>query len=384
MQQKMRDWLNNLPYRDPLEQRQAKLLQIMLILILSACLIGLSLSIITANRGVAAHLPGLSYPLLFLCTLGALFALRRGRFSIAIGLTTIGFMLAIGIALVTVGLNQSPVILLSFSAPITLAGLVLGRRGILMASGLSILLVVAVALLQTYAPASVSFVHSANMAPLALAATFTLIIVVLSLFLDLFGSSLRDALGTTQAREQELEGLRASLEDTIRERTASLQQALDDGEQREARLTETLEDLNISQATIRELSAPVIPVLPGVLVAPLIGTLDYTRATTLTNNVLSMVEQENARSVIFDITGVPIVDTQVAQILLQAAAAVRLLGAQTMIVGIRPEVAETLVALPLDLGTLRSYPNLRSAVETLLVERYNVDLTSARKTAYAS
>ncbi len=384
MQQKRRDWLNNLPYRNPLEQRQARLLQIMLLLILGACLIGLSLGIITANRGFAADLPGLSYPLLFLCTLGALFALRRGRFSIAIGLTTLGFMLAIGIALVTVGLNQSPVILLSFSAPITLAGLVLGRRGILMASGLSILLVVAVALLQTYAPASVGFMHSANMAPLALAATFALIVLVLSLFLDLFGSSLRDALSTTQAREQELERLRASLEDTVRERTASLQQALEDGEQREARLTQTLEDLNISQATIREMSAPVIPVLPGVLVAPLIGSLDYTRATTLTNNVLSMVERENARLVIFDITGVPIVDTQVAQILLQTAAAVRLLGAQTTIVGIRPEVAQTLVALHLDLGTVRSYPNLRSAVETLLVERYNVDLTSARKMAYAS
>jgi anti-anti-sigma factor len=216
-----------------------------------------------------------------------------------------------------------------------------------------------------------------------LAATFALIIVIVSLFLDLFGSSLRDALSTTQAREQELERLRASLEDAVRERTAALQQALEDGEQREARLTQTLEDLNISQATVRELSAPVIPVLPGVLVAPLIGTLDYARATVLTNNVLSMVEQENARSVIFDITGVPVVDTQVAQVLLQAAAAVRLLGAQTMIVGIRPEVAQTLVALHIDLGTVRSYPNLRDAVETLLVERYDVDLTSARRTAYA-
>jgi rsbT co-antagonist protein RsbR len=384
MLQQIRDWLNNLSYQDSLQQRQAKLLQIMLLLILGGCLIGLPLAILTAVQSPANDLPGPSYPLLFVCTLGALFALRSGHFGIAIGLVTLGFMLSNGIALIAIGLDQSQTVLLAFSVPIALAGLVLGRRGILLASGLSVLLVIAVALLQTYAPASVGFAPSSSAAPLALAATFTLIVVVFSLFLDLFGASLRDALSIAKAREQELERLRASLEDTIRERTASLQQALQEGEQRETRLAQTLEDLSVSQATIRELSAPVIPVLPGVLVTPLIGTLDYARATTLTNNVLSMVEQENARSVIFDITGVPVVDTQVAQVLLQAAAAVRLLGAQTMIVGIRPEVAETLVALHVDLGTIRSYPNLRDAVETLLVERYNVDLTSTRKTAYAS
>ena len=383
MPQKVRDWLNNLPFHDPLQQRQAKLLQLMLLLILGTCIIGLPLGLLTANGSATVNPPGLSYPLLFLCTLGALIALRRGQFNIAIGLVILGSLLAIGIALVGVGLYQSSVILLSFSAPITLAGLVLGRRGLFFTSGSSILVVAAVALLQTYAPALVGFAPSSNTAPLALAAIFALIVAVLGLFLDRFGSSLRDALSIAQAREQDLERLRASLEDTVRGRTAELQQALEEGEQREARLTRILEDLNISQATVRELSAPVMPVLPGVLVAPLICTLDYTRATTLTDNVLSMVERENAQSVIFDITGVPIVDTQVAQVLLQAAAAVRLLGAQTMIVGIRPEVAQTLVALHVDLGTVRSYPDLRSAVEALLVERYDIDLTSVRRAAYA-
>jgi len=384
MPQKLRDWLDNLSFQDPLQQRQARLLQVMLLLILGGCLIGFPLGISTGDQTIRLDLPRLSYPLLFACTLGGLVALRRGRFGIAIGLTTLGFMSALGLALIAVGFKGSPAILLAFSAPITLAGLVLGRRGILLASGLSIVLVLGVALLQTFAPASVGFVQSSSTAPLALAATFSLIVIILSLFLDLFGSSLRDALNSAQAREHELEGLRALLEDTVRERTASLEQALQAGEQREARLTQTLEDLKISQATVRELSAPVIPVLPGVLVTPLIGALDYARATTLTNNVLSMVEQENARSVIFDITGVPIVDTQVAHVLLQAAAAVRLLGAQTIIVGIRPEVAQTLVALHIDLGTIRSYPNLRDAVETLLVERYDVDLGAARRAAYAS
>src|SRR5215216_1408653 len=143
MQQKMHDWLNNLPYLNPLQQRQAKLLQIMLLLILGGCLIGLPLGISATDQTAMFDLPRLSYPLLFLCTLGALFALRRGYFGMAIGLATLGFMIALGIALITVGLNHSSPILLAFSAPITLAGLVVGRRGLLMASGLSILLVVA-------------------------------------------------------------------------------------------------------------------------------------------------------------------------------------------------------------------------------------------------
>jgi anti-anti-sigma regulatory factor len=173
---------------------------------------------------------------------------------------------------------------------------------------------------------------AANLIPI-----FILLIAILSLFLDRFGTSLRTALATTQAREQELDILRASLEATVAERTTSLQLALDEGAQREQRLASTLEDLRASQEAFRELSAPVIPVLPGVLIAPLVGALDSARATELTNNVLSMVEREHANQVIFDITGVPLVDTQVAQVLLQTTTAVRLLGAQAFLVGIRQQ-----------------------------------------------
>src|SRR3954465_15485210 len=99
---------------------------------------------------------------------------------------------------------------------------------------------------------------------------------------------------------------------------------------------------------------------------PLIGVLDGARATELTNNVLAMVEREHANHVIFDITGVPLVDTHVAQVLLQTTTAVRLLGAQSFLVGIRPEVAQTMVALNLDMSALRSFSTLREAISTLL------------------
>jgi anti-anti-sigma factor len=198
------------------------------------------------------------------------------------------------------------------------------------------------------------------------AISFVLIIMVLSLLLDRFGSSLRDALVGAMSRERDLEVLRASLEAQVSERTASLEQALRAGEQREADLARTVAELNTSRTTIRELSAPVIPVLPGVLVAPLVGALDEARTAEFARQVLTQVEREHAKQLIIDVTGVPVVDTHVAQTLLRTAEAVRLLGAQTLLVGVRPEVAQTIVALGAHLGDIPTYADLREAVATLV------------------
>ncbi len=271
-----------------------------------------------------------------------------------------------GLVLIATGLARSQTILLTFSVPIAIGGLVLGRKGTLITIGLSSAFVILTSLLQVYAPSMTGFTPSQNSSPISSAFSYVLVVGVLGLCLDRFGSSLRTALTNMTAREQELEQLRATLEETVDQRTASLQQALQDVAQREARLTQTLTDLRTSEKTIRELGAPVIPVLPGVLVAPLIGILDSDRAATLADNVLSMVERERARQVIFDITGVPIVDTQVAQVLLQTTTAVRLLGAQTLVVGIRPEVAQTIISLGLDFDTIATYPNLQEAVVAIL------------------
>jgi len=78
---------------------------------------------------------------------------------------------------------------------------------------------------------------------------------------------------------------------------------------------------------VQELSSPVVPVLDGILVMPLIGAIDSERTSILTQTLLTAIEQHRANIVIIDVTGVPIVDTQVAQALLQAARASKLLGA---------------------------------------------------------
>jgi rsbT co-antagonist protein RsbR len=120
------------------------------------------------------------------------------------------------------------------------------------------------------------------------------------------------------------------------------------------------------QAALRELSTPLIPVRDDVLVMPLVGTLDSMRAQQIIEALLSGVEQQGARAAIIDITGVSIVDTQVANALLQAAQAVRLLGAQVVLTGIRPEVAQTLVGLGVDLRAITTRATLQDGIATVL------------------
>jgi rsbT co-antagonist protein RsbR len=384
MQQKVRRWLDDLPLSDPLERQQAGLLQAILLILLGGCVIGLLISVISSAGQSNMTIGLMAYAILIVCTLGGFIVLRRGRFRPSVALAISGIVLAVGGALIASGFPGSVGIYLAFTLPITMAGLLLGRRGLLLTIGVVIGIVVVAALLRSIAPGMTGFLPSSSPSPINIIPIFILIVTVLGLFLDRFGTSLRNALTTTQAREQELEKLRASLESTVAERTISLQQALQEGEQRETRLALTLEDLRASQEAFRELSAPVIPVLPGVLVAPLIGVLDSARATALTNNVLAMVEREHAHHVIFDITGVPLVDTHVAQVLLQTTTAVRLLGAQAFLVGIRPEVAQTIVALNLDIGALRSYSTLRDAIDALLGPRGDRDLRVAVPAGAAS
>lgn len=114
---------------------------------------------------------------------------------------------------------------------------------------------------------------------------------------------------------------------------------------------------------LAELSSPLIPLADGVLAMPLIGTIDAARAERIVETLLAGVEARRARTVILDVTGVRTIDTQVAEALLRAARAVRLLGAEAVLTGIGPEVAQTLVALGVDLRGVSTLASLRAGIE---------------------
>ena len=106
------------------------------------------------------------------------------------------------------------------------------------------------------------------------------------------------------------------------------------------------------QREITELSTPVVKLWEGVLALPVIGTLDSERTQVVMENLLQHIVEEGAEIAIIDITGVPTVDTLTAQHLLKTVSAARLMGADCIISGIRPQIAQTIVHLGVDLNVI--------------------------------
>jgi rsbT co-antagonist protein RsbR len=123
------------------------------------------------------------------------------------------------------------------------------------------------------------------------------------------------------------------------------------------------------QQEMLELSTPVVELWKGILALPLIGTLDSSRTQIVMQNLLEAIVSKEAHLAIIDITGVPTVDTLVAQHLLKAVAAARLMGAECIISGIRPQIAQTIIHLGVDLGTVITKANLADAFRLALQKR---------------
>ncbi|SER81725.1 STAS domain-containing protein [Streptomyces qinglanensis] len=113
-----------------------------------------------------------------------------------------------------------------------------------------------------------------------------------------------------------------------------------------------------------EVSTPVVRLWRHVLAVPLVGTLDTARSQVVMETLLEAIQQHEATVAIIDITGVPTVDTSVAQHLMQTVQAVRMMGADCVISGIRPAIAQTIVQLGIDLSDILTRANLADALAT--------------------
>jgi rsbT co-antagonist protein RsbR len=131
-------------------------------------------------------------------------------------------------------------------------------------------------------------------------------------------------------------------------------------EAQQRRLQEEI--IEAQASTVRELSTPLIPITDQVMVMPLIGAVDTQRAQQVMETILEGIQQHRARIAILDITGVTVVDTQVANALIQTAQAVQLLGAQIVLTGIRPDVAHTMVMLGVDLKGIVTRATLQAGI----------------------
>jgi len=115
------------------------------------------------------------------------------------------------------------------------------------------------------------------------------------------------------------------------------------------------------QRELLELSTPVVELWEGILALPLIGTLDSSRTQVVMESLLEKIVSSGAALAIIDITGVPTVDTLVAQHLMKTVAAARLMGADCIISGIRPQIAQTIVHLGVDLSQVITKSSLADA-----------------------
>ncbi len=121
--------------------------------------------------------------------------------------------------------------------------------------------------------------------------------------------------------------------------------------------------INLQQAAIRELSTPALQIRERLLILPIIGTVDSQRAKQLTDNLLRAIRTNRARVVVMDITGVAAVDSKVANHLIQTVAAARLMGAIAIITGLSADVAQSLVALGVDLSKVTTVGDLQGGLE---------------------
>jgi rsbT co-antagonist protein RsbR len=136
------------------------------------------------------------------------------------------------------------------------------------------------------------------------------------------------------------------------------------------------------QEAIRELSTPVLQVRERLLILPIIGVIDAQRARQLTEQLLRGIRQNRAKVVVIDITGVPTIDSTVANHLVQTVEASRLMGASVIITGLSSEIAQTLVTIGVDLSKMNAVGDLQGGIEE--AERllgYTVSITSEAQAA---
>lgn len=360
MTSRFHHWWENVPIADPLKRQQARFFQMVLVVWIMLVTIGLPLLFFRNTGSAEAPPPVLpadpfiqllfvmllfATPMLWLSPVISLVLLRRGKFDSAVLMAACGLLLGHSVAAIALGVNDASVLIV-FQIPIALAGLLGGRRLLVAISSYTLILVFVIGILQSHTQYAAVFYPPVEnpmggmIAPILWQPIgfFVVITLLISLLLDRVGSALRNALYQSQQREAELEAIRNSLEITIRERTAEL-------ENRNTDLERLLDLVNV-------LETPTIAVADGVLLAPIVGALDSGRAQRFTIHLLKEVSAQRTRQVILDIAGVKVVDTHVAQALVRTAQALSLLGCQVTITGISATVATTLTHLGVNLGSI--------------------------------
>ncbi len=177
----------------------------------------------------------------------------------------------------------------------------------------------------------------------------------------------RNEIGSLQSEFNQMAQSLSVQRESIAARNTELQSALAEVRDRSAAQALLISENARQREVINELSIPVLPVGASTLVMPLIGALNPERLLDFEDRALHAIEQTHAKRLLIDITGVAVIDSEIAQGIINVMHAARLLGCSAALVGIRPEVAQSLVGLGVDLGNLLTFKDLRTALDRTLV-----------------
>jgi rsbT co-antagonist protein RsbR len=155
----------------------------------------------------------------------------------------------------------------------------------------------------------------------------------------------------------------------VNEMIDSLQGEQHRNEQYRRELEEKLATIEQQRSAIRELSTPIMEVWEGILCLPIVGIIDSTRSADMTDALLQAVVTTRARCVILDITGIEAMDTHTADHFIRMVKAVRLLGAECVLTGINPHIAQTVIHMGLNMAGVVSHRSLRDALQQFIGHR---------------
>jgi anti-anti-sigma regulatory factor len=267
------------------------------------------------------------------------FLARRGRLRLAGVLMIALLMLVPAYFLFVEGPKLSGIMI--FAVGVVFADLVLGGRAGLVVAALDSLVYLGVGLAYEFG------LLSAVSPPFFIADVVAVVLMLLGLTLasGMFTYGMRQAIYQAEERE------------------AALRAADEEGARLLAELQTREEAQRQLLSTVQELASPIMPLAAGVIALPVIGTVDSTRAEQIRAALLRGFVKHRARVAILDITGVAVVDTAVAQALMQTAHGIELLGGRSVLVGIRSEVAQTLVEMGVDLRGIVMQATLQEGLE---------------------
>ncbi|MEF3274889.1 MAG: STAS domain-containing protein [Chloroflexus sp.] len=289
---------------------------------------------------------------------GIIILARQGRVNLA-GWLIIVLALA-GAIVATFVMPQRPIAMFFSTTPV-LAATLLRFRGLVIVTIMVFFTFLVVAFGIPATPVDLttsSFLQSAAI----LCLFISLISFVQSAGNEALHQRLQAALQAAKHTAEQLQTLNAELDLRVHMQTAALQESMLELEERAEQQNRLLAEVIAQRNVIRQLSVPVLPVGYDALTMPLIGTIDHDRLRVILQRALEHIEAQRARWLILDVTGVPVIDTEVASGFLQLVQSARLLGAEVVLVGVHPEVAQTMISLGVELPVSHVFTDLAAAI----------------------